>query len=512
MKLLPEHDPMAPPDPHRPSTDDAPDRGDAQPGRRRSLLWFRRQLRVHDQPLFELLDPTHDDVAAVWLLDPRDHLDSVGLVPRAGVHRLRFLFESVEALRSSLADLGVRLIVRVGRPEEAIPDLRRDLAVDRVCFVEEPGTEERAIERALRRRIGEAAVSLPPETLFRIDDPRATARDLPEIFSSFRRSAERDLDIPPPRPAPRSLRAMEMPAGFDVGSVPDLRSCGLEEVSRDPRSVMAFRGGEPAGLERLRAWMFDRDRLKDYKRTRNGMLGEDYSSKFSPWLAVGALSPRFVAAETLRYETERVANDSTYWLRFELFWREYFRLSLLKHGRSFFRAAGPADSPLAWRHDDHRFEAWRSGTTGVPLVDANMRELEASGYMSNRGRQIVASFLTKNLDVDWRCGAWWFEHALVDYCPAANWGNWAYAAGVGADPRGFRGFDIARQARRYDPDGAYVTHWLPELGRFDRARRHAPWLGGGPRPIVDPRRSLDAARQRWETAHAHHRHGHAWNG
>ena len=129
-----------------------------------------------------------------------------------------------------------------------------------------------------------------------------------------------------------------------------------------------------------------------------------------------------------------------------------------------------------------------------------MLELRATGFMSNRGRQLVASFLAKNLGVDWRWGARWFEHCLIDYCPAANWGNWAYAAGVGADPRGFRGFDIAKQARRYDSDGVYVAHWLSELEQLPGAKRHAPWLAGGPAPIVDPARSLDAARRRWESA------------
>ena len=121
--------------------------------------------------------------------------------------------------------------------------------------------------------------------------------------------------------------------------------------------------------------------------------------------------------------------------------------------------------------------------------------------MSNRGRQIVASFLSKNLDVDWRLGARWFEHCLIDYSPAANWGNWTYAAGVGADPRGFRGFDIARQAANYDAQGDYVSTWLGEsISSLPVERRHCPWMGGGARPMVDPVRSLHAARTRWEAA------------
>lgn len=483
------------------SLDDRPEKASsAAPGRRRNLLWFRRELRIHDQPLFEPLEPDQDEVLAAWILDPRDHLDVVQDFSRAGAHRIRFLLESVRALEESLRRLGVRLVVRIGKPEDVLPDLCRDLAIDRLWFVEAPGTEERSIERALQKRASVAITSLPPETLFQIDEPRAFARELPEVFSSFRRTAERGLEITPSRPTPSALVPLVTPAAFDFGSVPEVGGLGLEDEPADSRAVLGFEGGEPAGLERMRGWMFTGDHLKDYKVTRNGMLGGDYSSKFSPWIALGALSPRLIAEETLRYEHERVANDSTYWLRFELFWREYFRLYLLKHGRTLFHAAGPSAMPITWSGDEHRFDAWRSGTTGIPLIDANMRELRASGYMSNRGRQLVASFLAKNLGVDWRWGARWFEHCLIDYCPAANWGNWAYAAGVGADPRGFRGFDIAKQARRYDADGAYVAHWLPELQELAGSKRHAPWLAGGATPIVDPARSLEAARRRWESA------------
>lgn len=469
------------------------------PGRR-NLLWFRRQLRIHDQPLFEPLDPSRDEVIAIWILDPREHLDVVQDFGRAGVHRLRFLLESVRALEASLRRRDVGLVVRIGSPEDVLPEVCRELAIDRLCLVEEPGTEERSIERRLRDRTTTDLQALPPETLLALNDPRRFARDLPEVFSSFRRTAEQGIELAPPRPTPSRLRPLATPPSFDCGGVPELETLGLEDEPRDPRSVLDFEGGEPAGLERMRDWMFTGDHLKNYKVTRNGMLGEDYSSKFSPWLALGALSPRLVAAETLRYEAERVANESTYWLRFELLWREYFRLHLLKHGPALFRVEGPAGRVMPWTHDDRGFEAWRSGTTGIPLIDANLRELRSTGFMSNRGRQVVASFLAKNLGIDWRWGARWFEHCLIDYCPAANWGNWAYAAGVGADPRGFRGFDVARQARNYDADGRYVAHWLPELQDLPGSTRHAPWQAGGPRPIVDPARSLEAARRRWESA------------
>ena len=467
-----------------------------------ALLWFRRQLRIHDQPLFEGIDRANTKAIGIWILDPREYLSDEHGFTRAGTHRIRFLLEAVADLRTSMRRLGSDLLFRVGHPEEILPQLVKALAIDEVQWVEEPGTEERAIERAVSKSIPVKCVSIPPETLFALDDPRQTARELPEVFSSFRRTSEKHRECLAPFPTPTQLHPIHIPADVDLGDIPTLHELDIEDTPIDSRAVLQFKGGESHGLKRLQSWMYDGDHLRKYKITRNGMLGEEYSSKFSPWISIGALSPRRIVHETLRYESERVANDSTYWLRFELFWREYFRLYLLKHGRQLFLRKGPAQLDLHFRNDVTMFDAWRHGHTGVPLIDANMRELHATGFMSNRGRQIVASFLVKNLDIDWRWGAQWFEHCLIDYCPAANWGNWAYAAGVGADPRGFRGFDITRQARNYDGNGDYVAHWLPqELAGIQGIQRHTPWTSGGASPIVSLDRSMDAAQNRWEAAH-----------
>jgi deoxyribodipyrimidine photo-lyase len=130
---------------------------------------------------------------------------------------------------------------------------------------------------------------------------------------------------------------------------------------------------------------------------------------------------------------------------------------------------------IPWKQDWKRFEIWQTGNTGFPLVDANMRELADTGFMSNRGRQNVASFLTKNLGIDWRMGAEWFESRLIDYDPCSNWGNWNYTAGIGNDARGFRFFNINKQAQDYDPLGEYVKHWLPELADLPTSKVHQPW-------------------------------------
>jgi deoxyribodipyrimidine photo-lyase len=189
----------------------------------------------------------------------------------------------------------------------------------------------------------------------------------------------------------------------------------------------------------------------------------DYSSKFSPYLALGCLSARFIYHETKRYERERTSNQSTYWLIFELLWRDYFHFVARKYGSSLFLEGGIKNQPNRTRRSEKLIRAWKEGQTGNPFVDANMRELKATGYMSNRGRQNVASYFVKDLNQDWRVGAAWFESMLLDYDPCSNYGNWNYIAGIGNDPRENRYFNTVKQAHNYDGKGVYTHHWLPEL-------------------------------------------------
>lgn len=174
-----------------------------------------------------------------------------------------------------------------------------------------------------------------------------------------------------------------------------------------------FGGGETAALSRLKSYLWDTRAVEKYKLTRNGLLGSEYSTKFSPWLAFGCISPRRIFHEIKKYETERVKNESTYWVIFELLWRDYFRFIAAKYGNCLFYAGGVKKIKRKWNEDSDMFEKWANGKTGVPFVDANMRELLQTGWMSNRGRQNVASFFTKDLKLDWRMGAEWFENLLV---------------------------------------------------------------------------------------------------
>lgn len=219
--------------------------------------------------------------------------------------------------------------------------------------------------------------------------------------------------------------------------------------------------------------------MTHYKDTRNGMLGTDFSSKLSAWLALGCLTAREVHSAMLDFEEGRMVeckgtegygkgeNKGTGWMRFELLWRDYMRLCTRKFGPRLFRASGfRSDETVKWRRNEDVLHRWLNGTTGSGLIDASMRELVLTGYTSNRARQNAASFLAKHLGLDWRLGAEWYESYLVDYDVSSNWGNWQYVAGVGNDPReggGGRKFNPIKQADDYDPQAQYIKAWVPEV-------------------------------------------------
>ena len=232
-------------------------------------------------------------------------------------------------------------------------------------------------------------------------------------------------------------------------------------------------------MDRLNYYLWTSDCVAKYKETRNGLIGEDYSTKFSPWLAAGCLSPRRIYWEIKKYEEKRVANNSTYWVIFELLWRDYFKFVCQKYGDRVFYKTGILNKDLPWSQNMDKFQAWCDGRTGVPFVDANMRELKFSGWMSNRGRQNVASFLVKDLGLDWRLGAEWFESQLLDHDVCSNYGNWNYAAGIGNDPRENRKFNMIKQGLDYDKDGDFIRLWVSELKMIKGGKVHFPWTMSG---------------------------------
>ncbi len=431
-----------------------------------AIVWFTNDLRTDDQvALYQALQ-LKMPVVGVYCFDDR-HFRALPLgFRKTGAFRTQFLLESVQDLQQQLKKLGIPLFIRQGKPEEALPPLAQALKAKYVLGSQEATSEEQHTQKAVAQRLTQIGCELKlywQATLIHIDDLPYKVQLLPDIFTEFRKSVERNSKIRNTvRPKAQQTVPLELPAGVELGTLPTLKDLGVEHFQTDARSVLVFRGGETAAKSRLEEYFWEKDLLKVYKETRNGLVGADYSSKFSAWLAVGAISPRRIYEEILRYEAQRTKNESTYWLFFELLWRDYFRFIAKKYQNRLFYADGLKGNYelLGVKDDKNRFQKWINGKTGQPFVDANMIELLRTGFMSNRGRQNVASYLVKDLKVNWRWGAAYFESQLIDYEVCSNWGNWNYVAGIGNDPRENRYFNVAKQAQQYDPQGEFVKLWL----------------------------------------------------
>jgi deoxyribodipyrimidine photo-lyase len=417
------------------------------------IVWFRNDLRLTDhRPLTTALQK-HRKVVLVYIFDERWwQKDSYGFV-RTGSYRGRFLVESVEALQAAVRDRGGELNIAHGIPEVVIPELLQTVQAAAVYAHRAPGTEEAQVEQALSKQV--PLHLFDGNFLYLPEDIPFAIADLPPVFTTFRKALEQHGRVCQPLDAPddcsTSIRMAR--ADFDMYSL-------VQPKPADARSAFPYGGGEQAAMERVNEYTWQTGQIRHYKETRNGMIGTAYSSKLSPWLANGSISPRSIYQHIRKYEEEAGKNDSTYWLVFELIWRDFFRYIALKHGRHLFSQSGIKDRPPAdWSHDREKFDLWRCGRTDDDFVNANMLELLHTGYMSNRGRQNAASYLAHNLQVDWRMGAAWFESLLIDYDVSSNYGNWMYVANVGNDPRN-RTFDTQWQAERYDPDGLYRQLWL----------------------------------------------------
>ncbi len=425
------------------------------------LVWLRQDLRLADNPLFGGRLGNH--LVCVYVLDERWLTDG-----RIGPARLGFLWQSLIELRGRLLARGSDLLVRVGDPADEVATLAAELGARRVRVRRDPGWEEtRACERVAQRLAADCTLEcLEGGMLFTEASLPLAVEALPPGFSGFRR---RVAESAPRRPEPLPVTLPPWPPKASRG-LPPLRWVEVRAAEWDASPLGGFRfaGGEEAGLARLNDYLWGSGAVAHYAETRNGLVGADFSSRLSPWLALGCLSAAQVNDALDAWEAEHGAGESSRWLRFELLWREYFHWAARQDGRRLYGGAMPPDG-------GEDFAAWCRGETGLPFVDAGMRELAETGWLSNRARQIVASHLVHDLGVDWRLGAAWFERCLIDHDVASNWGNWGYIAGRGRHARAHR-FDVLDQAERYDPQGDYVARWCPELADLPPGgARHRPW-------------------------------------
>ncbi len=363
-------------------------------------------------------------------------------------------------LDKNLRARGSGLVIVRGKPEYELFKLVQKYKVQKVFSKKEVAFEEKQTQELVEKELWKAHCQLETfstSTLYHAQDLPFALKDIPDVFTSFRKRIEKEATV---REIFNTPVAIKSPVIEEL-CLPRIEQLGLEPIINDCRAAISFKGGETEGYKRLNHYFFETHAIANYKETRNGMIGENYSKKFSSWLSLGCLSPREIYYELKKYEALFSPNESTYWLEFELLWRDYFRFMMKKYSNKFFQQAGiKGKTDNLHKHNTELLLKWINGEASIDFIDANMIELKLTGFMSNRGRQNVASYLCNDLKLDWRYGAAYFEQQLIDYDVCSNWGNWAYLAGVGNDPRCNRILNIEKQANDYDTSKKYRKMWL----------------------------------------------------
>lgn len=424
------------------------------------LVWFRNDLRVQDNTVLQSAIANSTSVVACYCFDPRHYEMTAYGFKKTEKYRARFLIESVAELRSNLKKLNIELFVYHNKPEVVLPQLVNDYNCTSIYLQNEWTPEETTTLEQVKSGLPDTVLinEVYDQFLFHPDDIPMDISEIPQVFTVFRKKVEKYSHVRPPISITEEIEPLKI---INPTNIPTLENLGLDTFETTPKSAFPFKGGESQALERLNDYFFKTKKLGVYKKTRNGLVGRDYSSKFSPWLANGCLSARTIYNEIKNFEREHFKNQSTYWLIFELIWRDYFKYTALKHQNDIFKIGGILKKGYTWKTDQRAVDQWINGETRSAFVNANMVELKKTGWMSNRGRQNVGSFLAKDMLIDWRIGAAYFESLLIDYDVHSNYGNWMYVAGVGNDPRD-RKFNVDLQAERYDAHGKFQKLWLQE--------------------------------------------------
>ncbi len=461
----------------------------------RTLFWIRSDLRLRDNRGLERLAARSEALAPVYILDPR-LLDG----DRSGTARTRFLLEGVARLAADLAERGSSLIVRRGRPEDVLPRLVDESRADVVGFNRDYGPFAAARDERVRAAVEKAGARVETwkdRVVFESREVCSASGRPYAVYSPYRKAWRarwlRDPELP--------VRASRLPA-----PIPSLASDDLPAAAARPADSVAMPdlppAGEAAARRRLRSFLA-RDVARYAERRDYPAL--DATSRLSPYLRFGMLSVRdcIEAAETLAVEEPGAQHGVQKWVD-ELIWREFYNALLAEHPRVRHQSYRREYDDLAWEDDPEGFAAWCEGRTGYPIVDAGMRQLAATGWVHNRVRMIAASFLTKDLLVDWRRGEDFFYRHLVDGDLASNNGGWQWAASTGTDAQPyFRIFNPTLQGERFDPDGDYVRRWIPELAALGGKSAHRPWdapmaAPDYPQPIVDHAWARQRALARFE--------------
>ena len=428
-----------------------------------NLVWLKStDLRLRDhQALKCAFSKKKLNVLLVFCIDPFFFSETKFGHVKFGKYKEKFLYESVINLHEKIKKYNGHLNIYFESPDIVIPRLVETYDIKAIYHTCDTTSEELTLLENIQKKTNTNIKGYWSNTMYHVEDIEFP---IPIVFSHFKHKVSK---IPIREEHNLNLKKLSRTIK-DVDNIDALSS----KMNSIPVPLV-FEGGEDAAWKRLQYYFFDSKLLSSYKITRNNLLGKDFSSKFSPYLAFGNISAKSIYHQIKIYEDTIVENESTYWLYFELVWRDFFRFSSKQYGNKLFHQSGIADKTIAWKsisdpNINNLFEHWKDGTTGYPYIDAIMIELKKTGYTSNRGRQMVASFLTKDLKIDWRAGADYFESILIDHDVASNYGNWNYSAGVGSDPRENRYFNVFKQCGTYDPKCEFILFWIPELKEYNR--------------------------------------------
>ncbi|WP_086775517.1 DASH family cryptochrome [Vibrio coralliirubri] len=437
------------------------------------LYLFTNDLRINDNALLYQASQIVDELVCVVVEPILSHYSALfAQEQQYGAHRIAFISQSISDLKANLSNLKQSLIVltqdqdKRDNVKDSLNEIISALNVTHLFANAHCGyDEQQLVQSTLTDCANLTAIQTHNSTLFELNDFPFTLDKLPRSFTKFRKLIEHlSVDT-------QSLNITTLPPAPDLTETSHCHSKASLFGTSDLASEQSFKGGETSGLVHLDHY-FLHDYASRYKQTRNALDGIENSTKFSPWLALGCVSPKTICRHLTRFESHHGSNDSTYWIYFELLWREYFYWKSMSLKAFLF--TGSSTNPVTAENSKQsaslNFAKWKSGNTNYQIVDACMRQLNATGYMSNRGRQLAASCLIYELGVDWRHGAAYFESQLVDYDVASNWGNWAYIAGAlnkpahneqtknQSQPKS-RHFDLAKQTEMYDPDHAFINQW-----------------------------------------------------
>lgn len=417
-----------------------------------SLILLNDTLRWHDNPLLSACDGPK---VAIIVLNKAAFFGRQYGLQRANLQRLQQQIAVITALQSTLAAEHIGLITLVGDTASCISKLAFELKAEQLYCAEPVASYERASVNRLKQTLN--VNELDCNSLLG-DSLRPELASMPDSFTPFRKQREPLLQVSAPTQKTPDKNWLN-PAQTEA-----YNSAFIQLSQQCNTHLTPDTGSEVSALARLQHYIWQQQHILHYKQTRNQLMGGDYASFCSVSLALGSLSVRYLWQQIVSFEQQVQANDSTYWLKFELLWREFFRWQFRKYANLWFsKHAIKGQADFSWpqlsKAQHKQFNLWCQGNTGEPFIDANMRLLNQTGLISNRGRQNVASYLLHNLDIDWRLGAAYFEQRLLDYDCASNWGNWAYIAGTGNSAQ--RQFNISKQAQMYDPQGTFVNAMLP---------------------------------------------------